>query len=561
LGSEGIGIAASWITERAMAVTGNQEYADSRFEPQESVMNAGVLFSLPALISQGLLKIFEVFRPLPNGFYGLHHIIIIFAFMLLCRIKNPEQLKKVPVGEFGKVIGLDRIPQVEYFRTKVKQITDQNRCDELQNVLSREWIKSMEESFFYIDGHVRIYSGEQANLPKHFVSRQKLCLSSTVEYYINEYDGMPLMVIMGELNEKLKVAIEEGIKKLKTTLKPLDPADKLKPHFTLVFDRESYEPLWFIKLWEEYRVAIITYRKNVKDKWDENLFNTTDVELLNNTVPMQLCEMGSLIQGRWFREVRKRSDSGHQSAIITTHPYLELKVIAAKMFVRWSQENFFKYVNENYDFDKMIEYGTIELRDPEMKIPNPKYKQLSTQLTNNKNKRARLQSNLLQNIEKDGIENIGDIKTISKYYKLIEDIDNYTHNIEELTATRKDTPTKIKVEDMAPELRYNKLKTESKKLKNLILMIDYRAESALYGMLPEFYDNAKKDGRQLLQDIFSSDADLLPDYQNKILRVRLHSLSTPRANVAVKNLCRILNETKTVYPFTELTLVFDTVAI
>jgi hypothetical protein len=121
--AEGIGIAATRITERALAIRGGQAYAPSQFEHQESVMHAGGLFSLPSLISQGLTKFFEVFKPLPPGFYGLHHIVLILSFMALCRIKNPEQLKKVPVGEFGKLIGLDRIPQVEYFREKLKQIT------------------------------------------------------------------------------------------------------------------------------------------------------------------------------------------------------------------------------------------------------------------------------------------------------------------------------------------------------------------------------------------------------------------------------------------------------
>jgi hypothetical protein len=237
--AEGIGIAATRTTERAMAITGEQAYAPSEFEVQESVMHAGVLFSLPSLISQGLTKFFEVFKPLPAGFYGLHHIILILSFMALCRIKNPEQLKKVPVGEFGKIIGLDRIPQVEYFREKIKQITDQCRCDRLHSVLFEDWVKSMgDDTFFYIDGHVRVYSGELAHLPKHFVSREKLCLSATVEYYVNNFQGLPLMVIMGELNERLKGAIEQSIEKIKATL-PL-PSDPKDPHFTLVFDREAY---------------------------------------------------------------------------------------------------------------------------------------------------------------------------------------------------------------------------------------------------------------------------------------------------------------------------------
>ena len=178
--------------ERGLACTGTQVCASSRFEAQESVSHGGVLFALPALISQGLDKIFTTFRQLPNGFYGLHHIILLMCFMALCRIKNPEQLKKYPTGELGKLPGLDRTPQVEYLRVKICQITKQSKCD-----------------------HVRVYSGSLANLPKHYVSREKLCLTATSEFYVNTCDGLPLMVITGELNEKLKAAIEKAIIEIK----------------------------------------------------------------------------------------------------------------------------------------------------------------------------------------------------------------------------------------------------------------------------------------------------------------------------------------------------------
>jgi hypothetical protein len=152
---EEIGIAVTRIEERALAVTGKQPYAASLFDSNESVENGGVLFGLPSLISQGLDNLIASFRNLPNGFYGLHHILLLMCFMALCRIKNTEQLKKTSVGEFGKLLGLDRIPQVEYLRTKIKQITNQQHCDSAQDTLFTLWRDKMSDLFFYIDGHVR----------------------------------------------------------------------------------------------------------------------------------------------------------------------------------------------------------------------------------------------------------------------------------------------------------------------------------------------------------------------------------------------------------------------
>lgn len=529
------------------------------FEHHQSVLNAGVLFAIPALISQGLNQFFKIFNPLPAGFYGLHHIVLTLCFMALCRIKNPEQLKTHSPGELGKLLGLDRIPEVGYFRKKLKQITDQSKVDELHTGLFHSWVEKMPELFFYIDGHVRVYHGEQANLPKRFVSRERLCLSGTTEFWVNDQRGLPLMVVTGELNEKLKTAIEEITPKIleETSL----VAKQGEPVFTIVFDREAYEPAWFKKLWDDYRIAVITYRKNVKDNWDESLFHSTEVQLNNTNVTMQLCEMGTLLNELWFREIRKLSDSGHQTSIMTTHPGLSMQNAASKMFSRWTQENFFKYMIKEFDFDRMIEYGTEEI-NPQSTIPNPEYKTLTYQIKKTKEKKARLEARIFQKLENNNKKVIDNFaQTIVESSSLIEKINEYNDEIKKLIENRKKQTARISIAQMPKERRYNKLKTESKKLKNAVIIVAYRAETALFNIMSELYTSNQQEGRMILNEIFTSDADLIPDYENQKLTIRLHSLSTPRANMAVKELCTILNLTESRYPTTDLTIIYETLAI
>ena len=376
--------------------------------------------------------------------------------MALCRIKNPEQLKKHSPGEFGKLLGLDRIPEVNYFRTKLAQIIDQAKTDELHIMLFRSWVEELPEMFFYIDGHIRVYHGKKANLPKRFVSRQKLCLSGTTEFWVNDQQGLPLMVLTGELNEKLKVAIEQVIPKIRNEITAAPQEDQ--PVFTLVFDREAYEPKWFIKLWEEYRVAVITYRKNVADKWDESLFYSADTQVYNNTVTMQICEMGTLLNGHWFREIRERSQNGHQASIMTTHPTLLTQNTAVKMFSRWKQENFFKYVCENFEFDRMIEYGT-EPVDQKCTIPNPAYKTLTYQLKKVREKKARIEARVYKKMDEGGQSGTDHvIKVLTKNSALIEQINDYNDQAQTLVAQRKQTPSRITIAQMPQEKRYDKLK-------------------------------------------------------------------------------------------------------
>jgi hypothetical protein len=151
------------------------------------------------------------------------------------------------------------------------------------------------------------------------------------------------------------------------------------PVCTFVFDREAYEPAFFRRLWEKYKIAIITYRKNVKNEWSSECFKSVAVSVLQQIVNMQLCEQGTELGGYWFREVRRQSETGHQTSIVTTHPSLELSSIAGRMFSRWSQENFFRYLILDYDFDKLVSFGT-EPVDPEKEIVNPQYRKITHQL-------------------------------------------------------------------------------------------------------------------------------------------------------------------------------------
>ena len=153
------------------------------------------------------------------------------------------------------------------------------------------------------------------------------------------------------------------------------------------------------------------------------------------------------------------------------------------------------------------------------------------------------------------------MQKILKSSSLIDKIKEFNDKIKDLTEKRKSLPSRISIAQMPVELRYNKLKTESKKLKNAIVMLSYRAESSLYNILSEFYKSTEKEGRMILKEIFTSDADMIPDYVNKTLTISLHSLSTPRANQAVKELCSFLNQTETCFPNTDLLLIYKIVAV
>jgi len=93
-----------------------------------------------------------------------------------------------------------------------------------------------------------------------------------------------------------------------------------------------------------------------------------------------------------------------------------------------------------------------------------------------------------------------------------------------------------------------------KQLIDAIKMIAYRAETAMANSLREHLKRPDE-ARRLLQSLYTSEADLLPNPQAGTLTVRLHSSANAVTDQAIEKLCEELNETETLFPRTELRLV------
>ncbi len=490
------------------------------------------------------------------------------AFMALARIKNPEQLKQCKPGEIGRLIGLDRTPEVSCLREKIKLLSSQKQASELNRRLMDHWYSDVAEDqlFMYIDGHVRIYFGDKANLPVKYVSRQKLCLNATTEYWVNDAKGQPVMMVIGELTEKLQQVIEDRIipQLQQTVLLPVSQPEVSEeqacpPACTLVFDREGYQPAFFQRLWVKYRIAVITYRKNVKDNWAQELFKPIDVMVLEQPVTMRLCEQKVTLDGIAFREIRRLTDSGHQTSIITTHPLISTTEVAGRMFGRWSQENFFRYMIMDYDFDKMIEFGTQTI-DENKEVVNPQYRQLSHRLKKQKEKTNRLKSDFLTLTEQCIDAELDNLSKLEQRQAILaEKIEAHQLQEQQIEAVRNKVKARITLKDMPDASRYNQLKPESKMLMNIIKMICYRAETSVANILKEHLID-HDDKRMLVKQIIQNNADISPDINNNTLTITLHSLSAPRFNKAAEQLANLLNETDTVFPNTNLRMFFKAAA-
>lgn len=191
-----MGVGALNVFERLSASIGNLQSVSPWFQPALDVPYGGVLFALPALLVTGLLSKIDEHFQLPKGYYGLQSIFILLGFMALARIKTIEDLRYCAPGEWGKLLGLDRIPEVRTLRKKVKHLAQHGQGEKWSAEVCAQWMQADTHAanVLYIDGHVRVYHGSQTPLPRHYVAREKLCLRATVDYWVNARGGATLFL-------------------------------------------------------------------------------------------------------------------------------------------------------------------------------------------------------------------------------------------------------------------------------------------------------------------------------------------------------------------------------
>ena len=145
---------------------------------------------------------------------------------------------------------------------------------------------------------------------------------------------------------------------------------------------------------------------------------------------------------------------------------------------------------------------------------------------------------------------------IQKKTAIKDEVDALQAQLIELKANRKATDRHIAVKDLPQDQRFTQLSTHSKHFVDAIKMVAYRAETAMANFLRESLTRVDE-ARTLLRSIYSTEADLLPDYANKTLTVRLHHLAQHRSDQSVALLCAELNQTETVFPRTDLRMIFE----
>jgi len=534
--------------DRLLACFGLRDDATPIFGNARAVPGAAVLCAVPVLVASGIFRLaHKIYGEIGPAFYGLRTTLLTLLLMALWRIKRPEALKENDPQSLGRVLGLDRAPEVKTLRRKLTRLASYHRAEELGKELARLRVEARGQlmGFLYVDGHVRVYHGKRT-IPKTHVARMRLSLPATTDYWINDQAGDPLFVMTAEANAGMVQMLPEVLEEVRKLV-----GDR---HVTIVFDRGGWSPKLFLKL-NKAGFGILTYRKCKCRRIAAHRFVLRKAQIDGREVVYRLHDQGvRFLKGKLrLRQVTRLTDDGHQTQVLTTQWNLPDIEVAYRMFERWRQENLFKYLREEFLLDALVDYQ-VEPDDPTRTVPNPERRVLDNEIRDARAEVTRLE----QAYGAAAADNPEGRRPTMRGFKIAhgklgQKLHAARDELDALRARRRQLPLRVEVRDVS-DGAVVKLATERKHLSNVIKMLAYQAESDLLAFLSPHYARSDDEGRTLLHELFGRAADV--EVTETELRITIYPLSSPHRTLAVKTLCETLNESETIFPGTRLTMRF-----
>lgn len=451
----------------------------------------------------------------------------------------------------GRIVGLDRAPEMKTLRRKLQELAIKGDSLEFMRLLAQKRAADHADdlAFLYVDGHVRVYSGQE-DLPKAYVMQRRLAMPGTTDYWVNDKQGQPLLVITAEANEGLSKMLLPVLDEVRNAV-----GDR---RLTVVFDRGGWNQKLFLSLIKEKNWDILTYRKGKTRNVSRKSFQERSVTIDGRKITYEVSERNVrfLKNKLKLRQVTVLGKHDHQTHILTSRTDLDAPEVAYWLFNRWRQENYFNYMEEEFALDALATYD-IELANPDRQVPKPAWKAIDKELRAAKAEVAKLE----QKYGAAAVENEEADRPTMRGFKIANGrsigrpLREARKKVTELKDRRKAIPKRVPVSETKDEEQVPiRLRVATKRLGDTLKMVAYQAESALVGLLRRHYRRTEDEGRTLIASTLQSAAEL--KVHPGELRVTLAPLSSAHRSEAIKKLCAELNEMRVPFPGTNLILQF-----
>ena len=548
--------------ERGLAAFGLIPYAPPVFTPCGRAPLAGLLLALPALAATGLLDTAHaVYGEFPNGFYSLDTMLCESVFRALLGEARAEGSARIDPPALGRVLGLDRAPEVKTIRRKIKCLAQAGKAGDWIAAMAARHVQDRPEqsAVLYVDGHVRAYQGTR-KIAKTHVPRLKFPAPATVETWVADAAGDPLLVVLAEPGASLASELRRLIPQMRAMV-----GDQRR--VLVGFDRGGWSPTLFADL-HTAGFDTLTWRKGPIADIDEHQFSdhthtddhgrTHTWELADTPVSLDIADGPRKGQTFGMRQISLYNNARtRQMHILTTRTDLTPGEIRYRMGSRWRQENHYRYARMHFDFDSHDSYQASD-DDPTRMVPNPA-KKLAYQHVE-KARRAMHSAETASDNALLAAHSPQPGTSVLLTNAMINTINADTHTaqttLDAAITAHQAIPARLPLAQVHPSQQV--LDTETKLIHHAIRIAAFNTAQNLARAIVTAtgYTRADDEAHTLIRTALAGSGDIIPE--GDTLHIRLDPLPAPRHTAAIDELCAALNDTNTIYPGTNLTLRYST---
>jgi lambda repressor-like predicted transcriptional regulator len=549
--------------ERALAQWGLLgEGAAPVFIPGARYPLAGLMLALPALEGAGLLAAArEVYGRLRDGFYGLTATLLTLVFLALAGEPRAEGATRVPPAALGRVLGLDRAPEVKTIRRKLGELAAAGKAADLIMALARRHAAAHPEAlgFLYADGHARVYYGTRI-VQKTHVARLKFPAPATMETWVTDQQGDPVFMVAAEPSDSLAGELRRLLPQLRQVVGE-------GRRVTVCFDRGGWSPALFADI-TGAGFDLLTWRKGPAPDLPADTFTTITCaddrgrqhryDLADTTITLTISDgprKGQTVSLRQVtRRVPARAAGTRQIHALTSRTDLAAGEVCWRLTSRWREENYFRYARTHFALDALDSHAAMP-DDPDRKVPNPAKKTAAAQVRHAEILAAAAQAQ--RDASLAALRNPPPGQPVTITNQMINALDTPVQaawaELQAAADAAAAVPARIRLGEITPDMV--RLEAEIKQITHAIRMAAYNAETALARALDGRYARAGDEAYALIREALTASGDIIPGDSD--LLVRLDPLTAPRRTQALAVLCDQLNQTASRYPGTDLILRFE----
>ena len=503
----------------------------------------------------------EVYGRLKDGFYGLTATLLTLVFLALAGEPRAEGATRVPPAALGRVLGLDRAPEVKTIRRKLAELAAAGKAADLIMALARRHAAARPDAlgFLHVDGHARVYYGTRT-VQKTHVARLKFPAPATMETWVTDPDGDPVFMVVAEPSDSLA----GELRRLLPALRGIVGQGR---RVTVCFDRGGWSPALFADI-TAAGFDLLTWRKGPAPDLPAEEFTTItctddrgrahEYDLADTTVELGISEgprKGQTVTLRQVtRRVPARAGGTRQIHALTSRDDLAAGEVCWRLSSRWREENYFRYARTRFALDALDSYAASP-DDPDRMVPNPARKTAAARV-----RQAEAAAQAAETARDAALLQLrspapGQAAYLSNQVinALDAPVEAAYRELEQAEDAAAAIPARIPLGTLAPDMV--RLDAETKQITHAIRMAAYNAETTLARALDGHYARAGDEAYALIREALTTSGDIWPGHGQ--LLIRLDPLTAPRRTQALAALCDQLNQAQACYPGTDLVLRYE----